>query len=145
MPPRHGGAGTGGAAAGVVRRGIDPGTGGLVSRRFGPNPSIRPALVRINEGPISLRHCRLMSLIALVACPTGSARTAAMARFGAIARAIPWLVGVILANPECTLADVAFFGQLFIVPPTMFPTARQMMIGGRAFSISLSAGAKMRH
>jgi hypothetical protein len=83
---------------------------------------IRPAVTRIDQGPVSLWHFRRMFPIAGVTRWARSPSASAVACFGSIARAIPWLVLMILANPTCALAGVAFRLHGFIVgcPPPCF-------------------------
>jgi hypothetical protein len=91
---------------------------------FPPLNLIRPAVTRIDKGPVSLWHFRRMFPIAGVTRWARSPSASAVACFGSIARAVPWLVPMILANPTCALADVAFRLHSFIVGcPPVFPAA----------------------
>jgi hypothetical protein len=82
---------------------------------------IRPAIFRIDEGSIAIRHFRRMLPVAGIAYWTWNSSTATMARFGRVARAVTWLVQVILADPPSARADRAFGIHVFIVTPAVFP------------------------
>jgi len=99
---------------------------------------ICPAVVHINHRLISRWHLRPMLPVTGIARETRKSGTSAVTRSGMIARPVPWLIGVILADPSSAPAYRAFGIHGFIVAPDA-PTFRVSVLAFRPDAYSFHA------